>query len=189
MRKLGFFIFVSHSLLSRPNAVVVCRPLSSFPLVVCCLISRACRHHPSPLLSAAVVIRHWCHCPLSPLLSAAAIIRRCSHHCHSTVSTFSCRPLLSFPIVVQRPILHAVIVRRYCCPPLPSSSAATIFHRHRHHHNSAVSAVSHCLLSSFPIAAHRQILRIIVVRLRHHPPQLLSAVPVPPLVLPPTLRC
>jgi hypothetical protein len=89
LRKLNLFIF-SHSLLSGrsflSNAVVVCRPLSSFPLVVqpprspppdlachCCLL---------PSSSAGVVICH-CRCRhLPPLLSTAAIFRCRSHHCH-----------------------------------------------------------------------------------------------------------
>jgi hypothetical protein len=63
--KLNFFFL--HSLPSGlsllSNAVVVCRPLSSFPLVVCRLILRA------------VIVRRLCHQPLS--LSAIAIVVVC----------------------------------------------------------------------------------------------------------------
>jgi hypothetical protein len=93
--------------------------------------------------SAAVIVRRRRCCPLPPSLSTAAIFRRHSHHCHSAVSAFSRRPLLSFPIVVRRLVLHAIVFCHYRCPPLPSSSAAAVFHRHSHHHHSAVSAVSH----------------------------------------------
>ncbi len=149
----------------------------------------ACRHHLPPSSSAAVLVRRRrCHPPPS-LLSNAATFRPRSHHCHSAVSTFSCHPLFSFPVVVRRLILHAVVFCRYCFPPLLSLSAAAVFHRHSHHHHSAVSAVSHRPLLSFPIAVFCPILRVLVVRHRRHPPLLLSAVAVPRLVLPPTLTC
>ena len=172
-----------------PNVIVVRRPLSSFPLVVCRLILPC--HRPPPLSLFATVVVRCRHppCPPLPLLSAAAIFCCHIHHCHSTVSAFSCRPLLSFPIVVHRPISHAIIFCRYRCPPLPSLFAAPVFHCHSHHHHSAVSAISHCPLSSFPIAVRRPISRVVVIRQRHHPPPSSSTVAIPPLVLTPTLKC
>jgi hypothetical protein len=79
LRKLNFFIFVSHSLPGWPNAVVVCRPPSSSPLVVRCSILRAVviRHLCCPPLSssAIAVLAHHCHrCPPPPYSAAASII-------------------------------------------------------------------------------------------------------------------
>jgi hypothetical protein len=152
----------------------------------------ACRCHPQ-LLSAAVtvVVVRRCRCrpPPSLLSSSAAIV---FHRCHLLppqpslplrVSTVSCRSLLSVHSVVRRPILHAIVARCCSCPPLPSSPTAAIFCRHSHHHHSTVSAISHLPLLSFPITVRHPIMRVFV-----HPPQLLSAIAVPPLVLPPT-RC
>jgi hypothetical protein len=67
LRKLDFFIFVSRSLPGWPNAVVVCRLLSSFPLVV--------RHS----ILHAITIRHLCRPPLSSSAVAVVIHHR---HCH-----------------------------------------------------------------------------------------------------------
>ncbi len=150
LHKLNFFILVSCSLPGWPNAVVVCHPLSSSPCHSPPL-NLACHHHLPPLSSTTVVIRRRrCH-PPPPSSSADAIFCRRSHHRHSTVSTFSCRPLLSLPDVVRRPILHSVVFRHYHCPPLPLWSAAAVFHRHSHHHNYAVSAVSHRLSCPSPL--------------------------------------
>jgi hypothetical protein len=102
----------------------------------------AARSLPSPLYSAArscvpssstaVVRRH--RPPLSLLLSAAAIYRcrhLChSHHRHSAVSAVSHPPLLSFPVIVRRPISQAVIIRRRPRTP-PSSYATVVVRRHR----------------------------------------------------------
>jgi hypothetical protein len=79
LRKLNFFIFVSRSLHGWPNAIVVCRPLSSFPLVVRRLILHAiiicCLHCPPLSLSAVAVVVHRRHrCPPPPSSAAAAII-------------------------------------------------------------------------------------------------------------------
>ncbi len=115
---------------------------------------------------------------------------RRSHHRHSAVSAFSCRPLFSFPVLVCCPILHAVVFRSYHYLPLPSSSATAVFHRHSHHHQSAFSAISHCPLLSFSIAVRHPNSRVVLIRHRRHPLPPLSAIAVPPLlVLPPTLRC
>jgi hypothetical protein len=142
-----------------------------------------------PLSSAAFVVRRCC-CPRLPPLSATAIVvRRRHHHCHSAVSAFSCCPLLSFPILVCRPILHTIVFGCYHCLPLPLLSAAAIFHCCSHHHHSTVSAVSHCPLSSFPIAVRHPILLVVIVCHSHHPPPLLSNVPVPLPILSLTLRC
>jgi hypothetical protein len=143
-----------------------------------------------PSSSAAFIIRRYC-CPPSPSSPTAAIlVRRCSHHCHSAVSAFSCRPFFSFPVLVRRPISHAVGFRSYRCLPLLLSSAAAVFHRHSNHHHSAVSTISHHPLSSFSIAVRRPILRVVIIRHRCHPLPLSSAIAVPPLLLlPPTLRC
>jgi hypothetical protein len=187
LHKPNLFTF-SRSLPGGPNAVVVCCSLSSLLLVA--------RHW----ILHAVIIRPLCCLPLSssacchrppprPSLFAATIFRHRSHHRHSAVSAFSCHPLLSFPVVVRRPILHDVFFRRYCCPPLLSLSTAAVFHCHSHHHHSAVSAVSHRPLLSFSIAVRRPILHVVVVCQRHHPLPLSSTIAVPLLVLPPTLRC
>jgi hypothetical protein len=192
LHKLDLFYFFTLStrqaglisLLS--NAVVVCRPLSSFPLVVRRPILRA--------LSSDAVIVCRCHCSPLPLLSSATIVVR-HHHLLPLqpslplcVSLVSCHPLSSFPFIVHRPILHAVDVCCCCCPSLLLLSAAAVFRRRSHHHHSPVSAISHHPLSSFPIAVRRPIKLVVIVRHHHHLPPLLSAVTVPPLILPPT-RC
>jgi hypothetical protein len=153
-------------------ACCCCPPLLLFADgVVCC-----CRCHclPLPLLSSPAVIVHRCHLPpLQPSLPLH-------------VSAISCRPLLSVSFIVRHPILHAVVIRCCRCPPLPSLSAAAVIPCCSHHHHSAVSAVSHRPLLSFPIALCRSIMRVVDVRHHCHPPPLSSAVAVPPLVLPPT---
>ncbi len=191
--KLTFFIFSRSlpggliSLLS--NAVVVCRPFSSFPLVVRCPISHAVV---SGLSSTAFVVRRCC-CPPSPSSSSVTVNVHCRHDpplqpsLPICVAAISCHLLLSI-LVVCRPILHAVVVCRCRCPPLLSSTAAAVFRCRSHLHHSAVSAISHRPLSSFPIAVRRPITPVIVVRHHPHPPPSSSAVAVPPLVLPPT-RC
>jgi hypothetical protein len=78
LRKLDFFIFVSRSLPSWPNAIVVCRLPSSFPIVVRCLTLHAviiCRLRHLPLSAPAIaVVTHRRHrCP-PPLCSIAAAI-------------------------------------------------------------------------------------------------------------------
>ncbi len=148
-----------------------------------------------PSLSAAFVVRRCC-CPLLPSLSLSSTAVDIHHH-HDLppqlslplrVFTISHRPVLSIPFVVCCPILHAVVVCRCRCPPLPSSSHAAVFRRQSHHHHSAVSAISHRPLSTFPMAVHNPIPRVVIVRHRHYPPPSSSAVAIPPLVLPPT-RC
>ncbi len=127
----NFFFTLSACPAGRPNAVVVCflPPALLLPHHSPWL-DLGCHQHLLPLSSAAVVVCR-CRCHLLPqFLSTAAIFCRSRHHRHSAVSTFSCHPLLSFPIVVHRQILHAVVFRCYHCPPLPSSSAAAIFHHH-----------------------------------------------------------
>jgi hypothetical protein len=78
VRKLDFFIFVSRSLPGWPNAVVVCRPPSSFPLVVRRLTLHAViiRHLRRPPLSssAIAVVAHCRHCRSPPPCSAPAAI-------------------------------------------------------------------------------------------------------------------
>jgi hypothetical protein len=79
LRKLDFFIFVSRSLPGWPNAVVVCRPPFSFPLIVRRLILHAvnirCLCCPPLSLSDIAVAAHCHHhCPLLPCFAAAAII-------------------------------------------------------------------------------------------------------------------
>jgi hypothetical protein len=154
-----------------PNAIVVCRPLLSFPIVVHHLISCA--------VSSATIIVRLCHCCLPlPSLSAAAVVVCCCcllpriHHCHSAVSTVSHRLLLSFPIVVHHLITCAVTVCCHRLPPLPSFSAAVVFCCRSHHHHSAVSALSHHPLSSFSLLGCRPILHAVVV-CRHCCPSLL----------------
>jgi hypothetical protein len=130
----------------------------------------ASRHRPPPLSSAAVVIRRCrCHCPPPSLSTAANILPpqpSLPHH----VSAISCRPLLSFPFVVCRPILHAVVIRRCLWSPLPPLSPAAVFRRRSHHRHSTIPAVSHCLLSSFPIAVCCPIMRVVVICHHRHPP-------------------
>jgi hypothetical protein len=146
-----------------------------------------------PLSSAAFVFCH-CHCLTLPLSLSTAVDVHCRHDLPLQpslplrVSAISCCLPLSIPFVVRHPILHAIVIRRCRCPPLPSSSAVTIFHHRSHHHHSAVFAISHRLLLSFPIAVRRPITRVVVIRHRRHLPPSLSAVAVPPLILPPT-RC
>ncbi len=87
-----------------------------------------------------------------------------------------CRPHLSIPFLVRRPILHNVIVHRCCCLPSLLLSNAPIFCCHSHHHHPTVSAISHCPLLSFPIAARRPITRVLFVHHRCHLPPLSSGV-------------
>jgi hypothetical protein len=127
------------------NAIIICRPLFSFPIIVHRPILRAivvcCHHYPPPLSSATAIVVH-CRSPfLLPLLSAALVIRR--HHCSpplpsSAAVVICCHcclpPLLSAVVVVihsrcRHPPLSsfaAVVICRHCChPPLPSLSAAS----------------------------------------------------------------
>jgi hypothetical protein len=100
------------------NAVVVRRPLPTFPVVVRRPISRA------------IVVR----CLRPPPSSAAIAVFRCrhlrrSHHCHSAVSAVSRHPLSSFPIIVRRTISGAVVIRRRRRPPPSSSAVAVVVRR------------------------------------------------------------
>ncbi len=157
LRELNLLIF-SRSLPSGlisllSNAVVVCHPLSSFPLVV--------RH---PILHA-VVVHHLCCPPLSS--STVTIVVVCCRllpllSLPLRVSAVSRCLLLSFPFVLCRPISHAIVVHCCRCPPLPSSSAAAILCCHSHHHHSAVSVVfltalvlPHCSLPPNHTCRHR----------------------------------
>jgi hypothetical protein len=191
LRKLDFFNF-SHSLPGRPsllsNAVVVRRPLSSFPLVVHRPILRTVvvrRLHPLPLLSSTVAVVVVCRhrCPPPPSSAVAAVIA-------TLCLCLQCLlpPALVLPLCSLRPNLACC-----CCPPLSLSAfAVVVCHQllpppqpssplHR-------SAVSHRLLSSFPIAVRHPIMHVVVVCHRGHPPPLLSTIAVFSLVLPPT-RC
>jgi hypothetical protein len=80
-----------------------------------------------PSLSAAVICRRR---PPPLLSSSTTTVFRCrylcrSHHRQSAVSAISCRQLLSFPVIVRRPILQAVIICHRHHPP-PLSSAVTV---------------------------------------------------------------
>ncbi len=92
------------------------------------------------------------------------------------------RPLPTFPVVVRRSILRAIVIR--CRRPPPLSAAIAVFRcRHlcrSHHRHSAVSTVSRCPLSSFPftVIVCRPISRAVVIRRRPRPPPSLSAVAV-----------
>jgi hypothetical protein len=101
LRKLDFFIFVSRSLPGWPNAVVVCRPPSSFPFVV------------RRLILHAVVIRHLCRLPLS--LSAIAVA---AHHHH-------CCPLppCSATAAIIATLLSPPSLTALSCPSLLQSAA------------------------------------------------------------------
>ncbi len=132
--------------------VEFCRIPNGFP-------NQGCRHLPSPSSSTTIAV-HRCHLPPpQPSLPLR-------------VSTIACCPLLSTPFVVPHQILHAVVVRHCHCLPSLSLSAAAVFCHRSHHHHSAVSALSHRPLSSFPITVRRPIMCVIVVRhpCRHHPP-------------------
>jgi hypothetical protein len=113
---------LSKTTLSSPsvmlNAVVVCRPLPTFPVVVRRPISRA------------IVVR----CLRPPPSSVAIAVFRCrhlrrSHHCHSAVSAVSRRPLSSIPVIVRRLISGAVVIRRRRRPPPSLSAVAVIVRR------------------------------------------------------------
>ncbi len=116
------------------NAVVVCSPLPTFPVVVRCPILRAvvvrCRHPPPSSATIAVVIRRSC-LPLPPSLPQPSSSLRCLRRRsppalvlprHSPPPNLASRhhlpPSLSATVVVVR--------RRRCCPPLQSSSVAAI---------------------------------------------------------------
>ncbi len=123
LRKFDLFIFVSRSLPCWPNAIVVCRPPSSFPLVVCRLISCAvviCRLHRPPLSSSAIAVvayRRHPH-PPPPCSAAAAII--------TTLLSPPSLTALSSPSPLQSAAQSA------CCRrPPPSSSATAIVRRCR----------------------------------------------------------
>jgi hypothetical protein len=124
-----------------PNALVVCHPLLTFPTIVC-----------RPILHA-VIIRCRCLPPL-PLSSAAAVFHChhlcCSHHHHSTVSAVSCRPISSFPIIVRRPILQAIVIRHRCHPP-SLSSAVSVVVCHRHLPPLQPSLPLHCIWHHLPL--------------------------------------
>ncbi len=99
--KLNFFIFVSRSLPSWPNAVVVCRPPSSSPLVVCHSILRA------------VIIRRLCCPPLSS--SAIAVLAHHRHHCLPP-------PYSAAVSIITTPLSLPSLTALTC--PSPSQSAA-----------------------------------------------------------------
>jgi hypothetical protein len=139
--KLNFFIF-SHSLpggLIRllSNAVVVCRPLSSFPLVVRCLILCAViLHHlrcpPLSSSTAAVVVIHRCCCTPPPSSAAAAVIATpCLRHLLPPALVL---PLCSLPPNLachcHPPLLlsafSVVIQCRHLPPPQPSSPLCSL---------------------------------------------------------------
>ncbi len=144
-----------------------------------------------PLLSAVFIVYRCCHLP-SPMLSSAAVNVHRHHDPPSQpssplrVSAVSCRPPLSISFLVCHPILHAVVIHHCHCPPLPLSSATAVFHRRNHHHHSAVSAVSYRPLLSFPIAFRHLITLVVIICHSCYSPPLLSAIAIPPLVLPPT---
>ncbi len=137
-----------------------------------------CHHPPLPLLLSAVtvVVVRCCCCPALPSSASAAVIATL---CLRRLSL----PALVHPLCSPPPNLachcHLLLL-------LSLLSTAAIFCRRSHHHHSAVSTVSHCPLSSFPIAVRRPIACVVIVRHRCHPPPSFSAVAIPPLVLPPT---
>ncbi len=129
-------------------------------------------------MSATIIVHHCLHPPLL-LSSTATVFHHCSHHRHSTVSAISCHPLSSFPVIVRRPILRAVVICHGCHPPLPLlSAAAATFPPCSHHCHFAVSAVSCCPLSSFPTVVCRPISHAVIVCHRCCPPPLSSTVTV-----------
>ena len=92
-------------------------------------------------------------------------------------------PLPTFPVKVRRPISRAVVVRCRRPPPSLLSSTAAVFRcrhlRRSHHRHSAVSAVAHRPLSSFPVIVRRPISRVVIIcRRRRPPPSSSSAVAV-----------
>jgi hypothetical protein len=116
------------------DAVVICRPLSSFPFVVrlpilSAVIVRRCRRPPSPLLSlafTAVVIRRHRHPPPPSSASVAIIATPCLRR---LLPPTLVRPLRSLPPDLAcccRPPLSlsafaVVVCRRHLLPPQPSS--------------------------------------------------------------------
>jgi hypothetical protein len=90
----------------------------------------------------------------------------CSVRWPNPNASIVCCPLSTFPAVVCLPTLCAVIVHHHHLLPLLLSPAAAVFHRRHlcrsHHCHSAVSTISHCLLSSFLIIVCRSISRAIV---------------------------
>jgi hypothetical protein len=130
------------------DAIVVCRPLSSFPLIVCHPISSAvvvchCHCPPSPLSSSAiavVVVRHRC-CRLlpSPLSSSAFTVAIAHHHCHplppssasaAIIATLCLRRLLPSALVCPLHNLPPNLACHCCLPLLLSAFAIIVCHRH-----------------------------------------------------------
>ncbi len=124
LHKLDFFIFVSRSLPGWPNAVVVCRPLSSFFLVVRCLICM-------PSSSATFIVCCCCHPPSLSSSTAAIVIRRRHRHPPQPSSPHHRFRLLSPPaLVLPHPSLPPNLA---CCCLLPISLSAFTIVICRHH--------------------------------------------------------
>jgi hypothetical protein len=80
-----------------------------------------------------------------------------------------CRPLSSFPLIVHRPILHAVVVRRICRPPLSSSAIAVVVVC-RHHCPPPSSSASAAIIAT--PCLHRLLPPALVLPLCSLPPNL-----------------
>ncbi len=114
-----------------PNAIVVCCPLLSFPVVVRC-----------PNLHA-IIVRHCCSLP--PLLSTFAIVRHCRYPLQPQPSSpLCCLCCLSPPALIlpcQWPSPHLTC---HHCPPQSLSTFAVII-RHRRLPLAQPSSPLHCL--------------------------------------------
>ncbi len=119
---------MSKTTLSSPsltlNAVVVLRPLPTFPIVVRCPILRAvvvcCRRPPPSSATIAVVVCHRC-LPLPPSLPQPSSPLRCLRHLLP--------PALVLPRHSPPPDLASLLIRRRRRPPPLSSGVAVIVHR------------------------------------------------------------
>ncbi len=162
------------------NAVVVCRPLPTSPVVVRRPISRAvvvrCRRPPPSSAAIAVVVHRRC-LPLPPSSPQPSSPLRCLRRLSPPALVL---PPHSLPPRSHKPSSSAAVVVCHCrSPPSPSLSAAAVFHPCSHHRHSAVSGVSrHC--RPFPIVVRHPILRAFVIH-RRPSPQLLP-LPLPLLV-------
>jgi hypothetical protein len=157
LHKLDFLIFLRSLCPVGSSAIVVRRPLSSFPLIVCSLILRAvvvrrCRCLLLLSSTVAVVIVRCCRCCCPPpSLSTAAIFHLRSRHCHSvsppSLAARSFRPLCSPTpnfVCCCCPLLSLSTFAIHVChcrlpPPQPSSPLRCL-----HHLSPTALVLPHC---------------------------------------------
>jgi hypothetical protein len=186
LRKLDLFIFsrslpggLTISLLSNP--VVVCRPLSSFLLIVRCPILRA------------VIVRRLCHPPLLSSTVAVVIVRRRQRlpppsSASAAITATPCLCCLLPPALVL-PLCSLPLNLACCCRPPLLLSAFAIVVRRSHLPLPQPSSPLRCLRRLSPpalVLPHSSPPPNHACHCR--PPPSSSAVPIPTLVLPPT-RC